>query len=141
MTTHRLTTMARVSATTPTCQDTVTMRRASRQVRKCPTTCHSLIKTRHGTRWMTLITTQTQTRRNLRISWMCEARHRRGLLFDLLFGPVTIHCIPHLYTTNHLLLLQYANTYCSSTNYSAGLRNTVLCPLLYYWSQPSWGMH
>jgi hypothetical protein len=128
MTTRRLTTMARVSATTHTCQDTVTMWRASRQVRKCLTTCHNLIKTWHGTRWMILIMTQTQTQtlRHLPISWMCEARRRRGLLFlNCFFGPVpvTVHCIPHLYTTNHLLLLQYANTYCSSAN---PFRNTVL---------------
>jgi hypothetical protein len=99
MTTRRLTkTMARVSATTPTptCQDTVTMRRASRQVRKCPTTCHSLIKTRHGTRWMTLIMTQTRTRtqRKLPIPWMCEARRRTGL-FELLFWTSTSNSTLH----------------------------------------------
>lgn len=130
MTTPRRTTMAQVSATTPKCQDTATLRSASRQVRKSPTTCHNLIKAQqHGTRWMTLIMTQTQTpmRRKLPISWRCEARRRGGLsfFFELLFLPVAVHCIPHdhLYTTNHLLLLQYANTYCSSTNHSADLRN------------------
>ncbi len=128
MTTRRpLTTMVLVSTITPRCQDTMTMRRASRQARKCPTTCHSLITAQHGTRWMTLIMTQTQTRRKLPISWMCEVRRRRGPFFELLFGPViTVHCIPHLYTTNHLLPSQYANTYCSSMNHSAGLRDTVL---------------
>jgi len=140
MTTHRLTSMAQVSAITLRCQDTVTTCKAFRQARKCLTTCHSLIKAQHGTRWMTLIMTQTQmqTSRKLPISWMCEARRRRGLFFELLFGPVTVHCIPHLYTTIHCSHCSMRTRIAHPRTISADLRNrnTILCPAL-YWSQPS----
>jgi len=49
------------------------------RAKKCPTTCHSLIKTRPGMTWMTLLLTSTQTGRNPSNLRTCEARHRKFL--------------------------------------------------------------
>src|SRR5713226_6339060 len=123
MTTHHLTTMARVSATTtPRGQYTATIRRAFRQVRKSLTTCHSLITARRGMRWTTLIMTQTQTPTKLSTSWTCGTRRRIGLFCIAFFGPVQYEYLAYLtcilsITCSHCSM---RNAYCSYTNYSAG---------------------
>ena len=76
--TTRLTT-AWASAITPLCLKA--MRRAFHQVRKCLTTCHSLIKAPRGMSWMTRVLTQTPTQR--KPPTMYEAQRSRGL-FELL---------------------------------------------------------
>ena len=127
--TTRLTMTTWASATTPRCLKT--MRRAFHRVRKCLTTYHSLIKARHGMGWMTLVSTQMETQIKPPTPRMYEARRSRTL-FELLLVQYFAYITCILSTTCSFCSMR---THCSSTDYSAGSINTVLCPLL-YWSRP-----
>ena len=94
-----------------------TTRRLFPQVRKCLTTCHSPTRTRRGMNWMILL---LQTVNNTQTSRICKAYPIETLsnrTRTLVQRPK--HCIPHLYTTNHLHSLRYRNTHCSSPTNNA----------------------